>query len=91
MSYVLAAGASFVFIFLRAFQQLNVVHNKYLAVMPTSFFMACCEVYIISAIAIKGWDPLLVLAVSLGGGSGCMVSMFIHQRIFKRNEQTFKS
>lgn len=81
--YVLAFGAAFVFIFLKAFQQLNVVHKQYLLVLPTSMFMAVCEVYVIATTAKNGWG-WLVLWVGLGSGLGAMASMWIHGRMTKK-------
>lgn len=80
MTYLLAFGAAFVFIFLKAFQQLNVVHKQYLMVMPTSMFMAVCEVYVIATTAQNGWG-WLVLWIGLGSGLGAMASMYLHGRM----------
>lgn len=76
--------ANFVFIFLRAFQQQNVIHAKYGWVMPTSMFMALCEVFVIAQVAINGFTLPIVAAVAAGGGSGCMVSMWAHRRLHKK-------
>lgn len=80
MIYLLAFGASFVFIFLKAFQQLNVVHKQYLWVLPTSLFMAVCEVYVIVATAKNGWG-WIVLVIGLGSGLGAISSMYVHERL----------
>jgi len=68
---------SFFFVGLRSFQQLNVVHRKYVWVLPTSMCMAGCEVFLISTAA-KGYG-LIVVAMGLGAGLGCMASMRLHQ------------
>lgn len=73
--------ASFLFIFLKAFQQLNVVHYKYWLVVPTSFTMAICEVYVMANVAQQGFHWSLVAAVGLGGGLGCICSMWVHKRL----------
>lgn len=79
MNYLLAFITSFCFVFLRSFQQLNVVRTRYLWVMPTSMLMAACEVFLISTAARGyGW---IVVAMGLGAGLGCMCSMWIHGRI----------
>lgn len=72
--------ASFIFIALKAFQQLNVVHNNYLLILPTSFAMAISEVYIIFQIAENGFGWIIV-PIGLGGGIGCMLSMYLHGRM----------
>jgi hypothetical protein len=78
----LAFVASFVFIFLKAWQQLNVVHHQLWWVMPTSMGMAVCEVYVVSTVAIQGWG-WVVLSVGLGSGLGCVASMLVHKRMRK--------
>lgn len=83
MTYLLAFGASFVFIFLKAFQQLNVVHKQYLMVIPTSIAMSTCEVLVIYLVAKQGWG-WLVLFTGGGGGLGCVVAMYLHKFTNKR-------
>lgn len=73
--------AAFCFVFLKAFQQLNVVHNKYLLVVPTSVVMAICEVYVMANVAQQGFHWSLVWAVGLGSGVGCMAAMWSHKRL----------
>lgn len=80
MTYLLAFAAAFVFIFLKAWQQLNVVHKQYLWILPTSMSMAVCEVYVIATTAQNGWG-WIVLAVGLGSGLGAMASMWLHERV----------
>lgn len=75
-------AASFCFVALKAFQQLNVVHGQYLMVLPTSWFMAACEVYVVLSVArSQTWDIGIVNAIGLGGGLGCVVSMWVHKRV----------
>jgi hypothetical protein len=76
-TYAIAFLASFVFIFLKAFQQLNVVHRQYLLVVPTSMAMATCEVAVIALVAKQGWGWIVVFT-GLGGGLGCVGAMFLH-------------
>lgn len=84
MIYALIFAASFAFVFLKAFQQLNVVRGAYPWVLPTSFAMACCEVYSIAAVAKQGWG-FVILPVGLGAGLGAMLAMFLHRK-FVRSE-----
>lgn len=78
-AYLVPFAASFAFIFLRAFQQLNVVRGNSWLVVPTSVGMAACEVFTISAIVMNGFG-WVVLALGLGGGLGSVVAMYIHKR-----------
>lgn len=79
----LAFLSSFMFVFLRSWQQLNVVHKKYVWVIPTSMLMATCEVFTVYQAAHNGWG-IIVLPIGIGGGIGCMISMYIHGRLHKR-------
>jgi hypothetical protein len=77
-----AGAASFVFVFLKAFQQRNVAFDNYWPVVPTSFAMAMAEVYVIGSVAAAGWHWPLVTAVGVGAGLGCMLAMFTHHHMF---------
>lgn len=78
----LAFAASFVFIALKSWQQLNVVRKAYRWIMPTSFAMAACEVYVVATIARQGWGEL-VFWVGLGGGLGSLCATWTHWRVIK--------
>lgn len=84
---LLLFAAQFIFIFLKAFQQRNVAHLHYWPVMPVSLLMALTEVYVISIIAISvtlgvlSWQQIVALAI--GSGTGCLVSMYLHSKAFK--------
>lgn len=85
MLTALAFAASFVFVFLKAIQQLNVVHANYVWIMPVSFAMAACEVYTISATAASGWGWIIV-PIGGGAGLGAMLAVYIHKR-YVRSER----
>ena len=88
MYHAIAAGlASFVFIFLKAFQQRNVAFDAPPAVVVcTSLCMACAEVYVVSAIATQGYSLPLVACIGLGAGIGSVCAMRLHRRIFGKQE-----
>lgn len=71
-------AASFVFVFLKAFQQRNVAFDNYWWVMPCSMGMAATEVYVISVIATQGYALLAVLGMGLGAGAGALLAMHFH-------------
>lgn len=79
---VLAAtfAASFIFIFLKAFQQRNVAFDHYVWIIPTSFLMALAEVYVIANIAARGYSIFLVLSIGLGSGIGALLAAILHKR-----------
>jgi hypothetical protein len=80
---LLAFSASYLFVLLKSFQQLNVAHGKYLWVLPISMSMAVCEVYVTWQAAVNGWG-WVVLPVGLGGGIGAMCGMALHGWLRKR-------
>ena len=80
--------ANFAFIFLKAFQQRNVVHNNYGWVVATSNAMALFEVYVVATVAKHGVEIWLVFALGLGGGTGCLAAMLLHNRFVLRKDST---
>jgi hypothetical protein len=79
-AYILAFAASFFFVGLKSWQQLNVVHKKYWWILPTSFAMASCEVYVVATVARAGWG-WLVLVIGFGSGLGAIIATWMHGRI----------
>lgn len=77
----LAFGASFIFIFLKAFQQRNVIHDNFKWVFPTSIGMALTEYGVIAIIAARGYHLPLVLAAGVGAGLGSMGAMVLHRKL----------
>lgn len=79
-------ATSFAFIFLKAWQQLNVVHHQLWWIIPTSFGLAVCEVYLIVQAATNGvsW---IVLPLGLGSGLGCLASMMLHRWLRERGDR----
>lgn len=83
-------AANFLFIFLKAFQQRNVMGLHYAWVVPTSFAMAVAEVGVIGIVAVKATQaehfldmwPMIV-SIALGGGIGCVASMWVHYKIVR--------
>jgi len=74
---------SFAFIFLKAWQQLNVVYHQIWWIIPTSFCLSVCEVYLIVQAAANGvsW---IVLPLGFGSGLGCLASMILHRWLRER-------
>jgi Na+/H+ antiporter NhaC len=76
--------ASFISVFVKAFQQRNVAFNNYISVPLFSFGMAFTEVYIIINIVNLGasWDVIWKLAV--GAALGCWTAMYLHNKLHNR-------
>ena len=84
MLYLSMAVASFIFVFLKAFQQRNVAFDNYLPVIPVSLGMASVEVYVIANIAQTGWSLYSVAAIGLASGSGALVAMLLHKKFLMK-------
>ncbi|SKB49436.1 hypothetical protein SAMN06295937_100757 [Sphingopyxis flava] len=82
MLYLALAGASFVFVFLKAFQQRNVAFDNYIAVMPISIMMASVEVFTITKVAAAGWQIGVVLSVGTASALGAISAMHLHKWLF---------
>ncbi|WP_422023417.1 hypothetical protein [Pyruvatibacter mobilis] len=86
MIYLTTLFASFVFVFLKAFQQRNVAFDKYVWIIPTSYLMAVVEVIVVANIAMSGWDVWNVLALGTGGGFGSLLAALVHKKFLTRKE-----
>ena len=77
-------AVSFMYVALKACQQLNVVGRHYVLIGPVSLGMAFCEVYGITAyVNSPDHKAFAALAIGLGAWAGCVFAMKIHNRIFK--------
>lgn len=85
IQFAIIFGVAFLFVGLRAFQQLNVQHGRELWVIPTSLLMALCEVTIVAAIVKAGMAA--VLPLGLGAGLGCIAAMRLHQHMRGASER----
>jgi len=79
--YFALFATTLVYVFLRAFQQKNVMHSKYAWMVPVSYGMGFCDVYIISTIA-AGDHVLWVTALAMGTGGtiGSISATYLHNR-----------
>lgn len=89
MNVLFLAALSFVQVAAKAFQQKNVMHDQYRAVIPISYLMAVMEVAFIGVSAIEitsnGYEKILPIALAYGTGSwaGCWFAMWLHKRLRK--------
>ena len=81
MSYAVLFAISFCLVSIKAFQQLNVVHSRYIYIIPISYAFMAMEVLLINKVVNYDNFWLTVLAAGTGGGLGCILSMRIDQRI----------
>lgn len=82
MIFLISAAVSFIYIFLKATQQLNVVSGQYWRVWPTSMLMGICEATILIYV-VKADTIWIGIANGFGGGLGAMVGMWLHHRTRK--------
>ena len=86
MKYLALFLSSLVFIAMRAFQQLNVQHNRYAWVPPVTAMMAVCEVLTVTTI-IKVSSLSAAIPLTFGGVLGCWFSMWLHKKMRERNSR----
>ena len=77
--------SSFVLVFLKAMQQQNVIHGNWMMVPFVSMGLACTEVAIVLFVVENGWSAIPWMGT--GAGLGAVFAMWLHRRIFKREEQ----
>jgi len=82
IAFILCFVTSFMFIFLKSWQQLNVVHYQLWWIVPTSFAMAACEVFVVANVAHNGWGWVIV-PIGIGSGLGSLTSTILHKRTRK--------
>jgi hypothetical protein len=80
--YLILLVTTAVFIAARAFQQLNVQHDRYWWVPPTTTTMAVCEVVSITSI-VKSGSLWAIVPLAVGGTLGCWFAMWLHKRLRK--------
>jgi len=81
--FLISALASFVYVFLRAFQQLNVMGGHYWRVMPTSIGMGVGDVVLV--ILIVKTDTLWIgVSNGIAAGAGCCCAMYLNHRIGRK-------
>ena len=79
--------SSFVYVAAKAFQQLNVVNDKYLWILPVSMLMAMLEVFNVGVIGYgavhQSYLELILVGVSMGvgGAAGAILAMRLHKKI----------
>lgn len=80
MIYLSAFFVSMIYVGMRAFQQLNVQHDRRLLVVPTSMAMAFGEAFLWTWVVHSNTDALLIALIGIGSGLGCLASMALHKR-----------
>ncbi len=82
MQYAALFAVSFCFVGLKAYQQISVATGRYYHIVPTSLAMAWFELYVVVSM-VREPSFWTVIPVGLGSGCGCLVAMWIHERLRK--------
>jgi len=86
-------AAAFVVVFFKSFQQKNVIHETYGAVIPTSIAINVAELVVVGIWVINIIDSAFVTAfvtsvcMGVGGGLGSISSVVIHNHLFKKGQK----
>lgn len=90
ITYLTISLLSFISIFLRSFQQKNVIHKRRALIIPVSLCLAAAEL-LVPAIFVTNFISgtiehiaIMVLCVGVGGGLGCLASLDVHEWITKK-------
>lgn len=78
LAFLTAFAVSFIYVYLKAWQQINVMQKRYKAVPLVSFAMALCEVTTIGLVVHTSF--WLFIPIGIGGTIGCMLSMWRNHR-----------
>lgn len=79
IDYATIAAITAVLVFMRAVQQLNVMHHHYILAAITPFFIAAGEVANVLYMVHLGW--IAAPFVGIGGAIGVTLAMFLHKRL----------
>ena len=81
--------ASFLYVGLKSTQQYNVIYYRVFMVIPVSFAMAFCEVYVVHNVIVQGMG-WIVIPIGMGSGLGCLSSMWLHRNLRTQNNHVQK-
>lgn len=82
MLYIMQALLSFGAVFIKGFQQQNVIGGNYKAAFFISYLMAVFEVSVISLVVLSGWSS--IIPVGAGASLGIVSSMYFYRKLNKR-------
>lgn len=75
ISYIAAFAVTFIYIFLKATQQIHVIRKEYPWIVPTSVGMGLCEVSMV-LLVVRADSLWMGVCTGLAGGLGCMTAMW---------------
>jgi len=82
MIYVTAFFVPLVYVFLRVFQQRNVLHEEYWWMVGTSYLITAFEILNVTLIVSRGWE--LFLPLGTGAAIGSVLAIIFHKKLKDR-------
>lgn len=80
MQFFVSACVTAIYVFLRALQQLNVIHGHYWRIPLVSLLMGVGDVAIVLLI-VRADSLWIGVTNGVGGMAGCFAAMWLHQRM----------
>lgn len=81
-AFLVSAAVSFLYVFTRAFQQLNVVGGHYWRVLPTSIVMSVGDVVLV-LLVVHTQSLWMGVTNGVAGACGCWLAMYTNKRMKK--------
>ena len=78
--FLVSAVATFLYVFLRAFQQINVIQHHYWRIVPTSLGMGIGDVVLILLI-VKADTLWIGVSNGVAGALGCYMAIYLTKRL----------
>lgn len=82
MNQLLAFSITFAAIFLKGWQHKNVIHDRYVWIVFTSYLMATLDILTIGLVVKYGTD--MIIYQGTGAALGMLASVFLHNKMMKR-------
>lgn len=80
MIHITAFFVPLIYVFLKVFQQHNIIHNQQIAGTVTSYLITAFEIISVTLIVSKGWD--IYWSLSTGGALGYLLANRFHSKFF---------
>ncbi len=86
LTYLVQFFISFGAVFLKGFQQQNVIAGYIKSAGLLSFVMACFDVAVIALVVKSGW--ISVIPIGLGASLGIMAAMILFKKVKEKKDKT---
>lgn len=79
LTFLLYGLITFLHVFLRSGQQLNVVHDRRMLILPYSLGLQACEVFLVVSMVSMG-PGWIILFGAIGATAGSITAMYVNKR-----------